>query len=421
MNKNFRQKYLVPHERVEETNRQEDRADNLRADEMPIIEENTEGGKNIASDSDVAPDTATAANSNVAPDTAIATNSDVVADTATPPPEEIPRVTAVNDNDQDQPASNNVTSSEGPPIRDESEPESPMVKPSLDNAASDAASETDSDAASEEAENLYRGFGDDNSDEAYRYEVNYCGYHLKRVEELYGQDDRTGSEWAEFERLRAAFFRDDSPYFRSWVNLLSQGRHDVYCWTDFRTIHPIHVAALHGLTSLVKKLIVDGIDLTQSTNIGDDPLILALQYYRSTQGDEKSYNNSINLLEVLLESGADVNAINAVSSEPAFFRLFYYNPTLEVVQLFLSHAADLSVTDDWNFTILHLFCAICDKADVLEELLNHGAQLDALDQSQRTPLHSILSRFSEVPLELLKILIRAGANVNSEDDYSRRK
>ncbi|KAJ4355542.1 uncharacterized protein N0V89_003559 [Didymosphaeria variabile] len=328
----------------------------------------------------------------------------------------------VNEPKQDRPASvegsaseSNVTSEEA----GESSADTSSVKPE-DDAASDAASEDSDDVA--DIDYMYSSTEDDGA-QLYRYEVTYCAHHLRRVEELFETEDRTSPEWWEFEALRTTFFQDGSPYFRSWVNLLNQIRYGELSWIDdVHTIHPIHVAASNRLTSLVKQLLRDGADLTRLTDEGYTPLDFAIEYYAGAQKDlDNWYANSIELFKVLLEAGANVNAISIRMSRAPFYQLFYYNPSLEVVQLFLDHGADLhKQASDSRSSILHVFCSVCDNADVLRELLRRGAKLDAVDQAKETPLHSLMQRFEGVPVELVEILIEAGANVSDEDDLSQQ-
>lgn len=101
-----------------------------------------------------------------------------------------------------------------------------------------------------------------------------------------------------------------------------------------------------------------------------------------------------------------------------------YNPSLELVQLFLQYGADIFKRGTfWKSSILHVFCASCDQADVLKELLERGAELEALDSVKETPLHWLMSRFQNegVPVDIVKILIDAGVNVNAEDEASERE
>ncbi|KAL1604963.1 hypothetical protein SLS60_004504 [Paraconiothyrium brasiliense] len=401
-NETFRQRYLVPFERTELKRNFEGRPDGYEKDE-----EIQEGMENKNSD----------------------TESGVHTDMPTKSPDDDHLASQEYDNGSDDngpkqdkstsvegsASESNVTSEKGA----EGSEDASSVKPD-DDAASVAASEDSDDMA--EFDYIYSPTEDDVA-QLYRYEVAYCAYHLKRVEELFRPEDRTSPEWWEFEALRTTFFQDESPYFRSWVNLLNQIRYGELSWIDdIHTIHPLHVAASNGLTSLVKKLLADGADLTRLTDEGYTALDFAIEYYGGAQKDRDNwYTNSMDLFQVLLQAGANVNAVSVRQSRAPFYKLFYYNPSLEVVKLFLDHGADLhKQSSDSKSSILHVFCVVCDNADVLRELLRRGAKLDAVDQAKETPLHCLMSRFESVPVELVEILIEAGADVNAEDDYSQQ-
>lgn len=401
-NEAFRRKYLLPFERVELKETFKTRPGGYETEEEdPAVAEKT--------------DTSKAAGVDV---TASASDTELVS----------PEVDGhdPNSTDTSQVRPTDVGGSEAeiasnPISAGETSDNSPLAGTDHD-AASDAGSEDSDDDVDI---NYDYSSTEEDTTKPYRYEVNYCAYHLKRVEELFGPDDRVGPAWTDFEASRAAFFRDDSPYFRSFVNLINQVRCGALSWVDdVKTIHPLHVAASNGLTSLVKQLLEgDKTSVTRLTDEGYTALDFAMEYYDGAQKDRDSrYDNSIDLFKILLDSGADVNAVSRRRGRAPFFILFYSNPSLEVVRLFLDHGADLlKTTKEWKSSILHVFCGVCDNADVLRELLDRGAKVDALDQGKETPLHALMQRWESVPAELVKILIEAGADVNAEDEHSQRR
>lgn len=409
-NENFRQKYLVPFER---------RTLKRTFEDQPGGYETDDGTQDDKEPEDTGKESATSIEND-------ATASGDSPDAAQPASEGDIDATNSNEFSQAQPASDESPTTETDTTSQDDPLKATDASPAQtdEDAVSDVASEADSDAGLDEAENVYAGGVEDDHAQLYRYEVNYCAYHLKSVEELYKPEDRTGADWEEFEALRTAFFQSTSPYFRSWVNLINQIRYGSLSWVDdVETIHPVHVAAAYGLTSLVEKLIADGADLAQLTDEGYTPLDFAIEYFGGAEKDRDPwYQNSLDLFKVLLEGGADSNAVPVRQRRAPFYRLFYYRPGLEVVQLFLKNGGDIFKTGSaWKSTILHNFCSVCDNADVLRELLDRGAKLDAVDQLRETPLHSLMQRYDSVPVELIKILLDAGANVNAEDDLSQRK
>lgn len=305
MNESFRQKYLIPFERTK-----------LRG----MWENSPHGFQAGEENQDAKPSEQNAIETEISSEAKIVDEEGVVS----------PKTEAETPKDQDD-------TQEHPNVAEEIEPESITAQGNDESAAeevdpakaqsdadTDVVSDVDSDLAFDEAEQPYFVAEDDNA-QSYRYEVMYCAYHLRRVEELFGPEDRVGPEWTEFENLRIAFFQNDSPYFRSWVNLVNQIRGGILSWVDdTESIQPTHAAAAYGLTSLMYKLITDGADLTLLTDEGYTALDYAVEYYGGVKKDEKYwYENSLNLFKVLLEGGADVNAIPVRARVAPFYRLFW--------------------------------------------------------------------------------------------------
>lgn len=354
MNENFRKRYLLPYERIKLKNSYSERPHGFQTDEK--IEEPQEDGQESANaeklqdvtvekEADVHPPEEAGHDSEDGDNAKnlLKENTEIIQN----PPEVRARSDPEDNKTTDIPSADGVESDlEGNVITKDLPEEEAAGNDSNDKqdtqgiedasedaakdnaeggADSDVASEVDSDAALDDAAQPNDINAEDDRTRLYRYEVTYCAYHLRRVEELFEPSDRTGPEWEEFEALRIAFFRDTSNSFRSWVNLINQVRNGILSWVDdVQTIHPTHVAAAYGLTSLMHKLIADGADLAQLTDEGYTPLDYAVEYYNGVKADdEKWYNNSLRLFRTLLESKADVNAIPVRTRISSFYRLFW--------------------------------------------------------------------------------------------------
>lgn len=68
----------------------------------------------------------------------------------------------------------------------------------------------------------------------------------------------------------------------------------------------------------------------------------------------------------------------------------------ETVQLLIKHGADVSVQDKNRSTPLHL-AAFSGSSENVRLLLEHGADATVLNGSQRTPLHLASSEVSATP------------------------
>ena len=81
----------------------------------------------------------------------------------------------------------------------------------------------------------------------------------------------------------------------------------------------------------------------------------------------------------------------------------------ETVQLLINHGADIHIRDESRSTPLH--CA--RNAETVQLLINHGADIHARNQSQSTPLHLASSRENA---EIVQLLIENGADVHARDE-----
>lgn len=119
----------------------------------------------------------------------------------------------------------------------------------------------------------------------------------------------------------------------------------------------------------VRAFIIHGVDVLAPDETGWPAILIAAKY------------GSINALRILIEAGGDVNAHNAA-----------------------------------GFTALHL-AAKYGELGVAELLLNNGAQIDCpAGKSRQTPL---LSATRSDHLELVKLLLERGADINACDAYNQ--
>jgi hypothetical protein len=274
---------------------------------------------------------------------------------------------------------------------------------------------TVADSDVDQADPMWGPF-DSKPPEEFRYEINYCHYHLTKVEELWESEDRQGSAWDDFESLRDAFFQDESVFFQSWSNLMEQ-----VPWGWSWPSQALHCAARLGLTSLVERLVTKGADISKRNN-GENALDYAIQYYAGAKEDEVSNLNCLRLFETLLRAGINVNMRGEKGGfEFLTFRfLLVQNAEIDAVELFLKYGADAkAINDGTSISVLHTCVQFCEKAEVLKAILSGGADPNAKDGNGETALHHLMQR-SKVPEGFLQQLLDAKANVNEEDLSSQR-
>jgi len=112
--------------------------------------------------------------------------------------------------------------------------------------------------------------------------------------------------------------------------------------------------------------------------------------------------------EVLLEHGADVNALANYRVTP-LHRAAGGKDSYRLVELLLKNGANVNARTNYNTTALHeaMFYAAQNDGKIVKLLVNHGADVNGQDNLGHTPLHGI--RGGNV--ELASYLIGQGADV----------
>ncbi|KRT84307.1 Ankyrin repeat-containing protein [Oryctes borbonicus] len=83
--------------------------------------------------------------------------------------------------------------------------------------------------------------------------------------------------------------------------------------------------------------------------------------------------------------------------------------------MLLDARADINARNHKHQTALHM-AALSQSTEILEVLLKRGADPNAADANDRTPLHGAIVKFSRT-CEPAKLLLNAGANVNKPDAF----
>ena len=153
----------------------------------------------------------------------------------------------------------------------------------------------------------------------------------------------------------------------------------------------------HGdIESLESYLNSPEVDLTVKDSIGETPLHVAVE------------NNNYQIVQLLLEHGADVNILDDYNDTPLHLASAK-DLNISIVQLLLEHGADVEIRENRNGdTPLHL-ASYNGNYQIVQLLLEHGANVDSRDFEENTPLHqasinkhySIVHFFSDIMLTLI--------------------
>ena len=121
---------------------------------------------------------------------------------------------------------------------------------------------------------------------------------------------------------------------------------------------------------------------------------------------------SIESLNELISHGAHVDAVNDIGETPLLTAC--KAGQTESVSLLLKLKADLSIANIDGYTSLH-FAAVADcSADTVLQIIEYGADVNAVDKRNRTAL--LLSCLNVNSCSIVKILLAAGADPIIADD-----
>lgn len=115
--------------------------------------------------------------------------------------------------------------------------------------------------------------------------------------------------------------------------------------------------------------------------------------------------------EMILDSGFDVNSGN-------FLNLASYRGMTEMVKFLISRGADINTAGSCAERSPIMDAASSGKKDIVEILINCGANLDLQDEYGDTALN-LSFRYSDLRDDVVKMLILAGADVNKINKQNR--
>ena len=137
------------------------------------------------------------------------------------------------------------------------------------------------------------------------------------------------------------------------------------------------------------------VDLEEKDEDGNTPLYVATMF------------NNTRFMKKLIDAGANINSKNNQKKTPLHYAAAYKK--IETVRLLVSEGANLEAKDKNGYTPLHQ-AVFMRKGDSIEYLIENGADVNARTKNGVSILHTSVTYRSYI--ELVRMLIEAGANVN---------
>ncbi|KAF5642564.1 ankyrin protein [Fusarium sp. NRRL 25303] len=178
---------------------------------------------------------------------------------------------------------------------------------------------------------------------------------------------------------------------------------DVIDVQDRQKRTPLHLAALHGHSTVSKQLLKSGAKTNGQAVDGDTALHFAV-----LQGHQ-------NIMKYLLERDSNlINIADGQSHTPLFSAVF--RGSSSAVKLLLDRRAGLKALDTYGNSVLH-HAVNTEKSSVIKLLLDSGSDVNRQNAQGRTPLHlAIVGDHSSA----VKALLERRSRTDIADNLGRR-
>jgi len=163
---------------------------------------------------------------------------------------------------------------------------------------------------------------------------------------------------------------------------------------------------------IVRLLLEFGADVNATAEYRSPALLVAMQ----------SHEVNLDLVRVLVEAGADVNARDKSYNTPLNSAFRWNQDVLSVVELLLAHGADVNARTEQRRTpldraVLYLASPAIDHVRLIETLLRFGANPNPPRRDEEDPGPPLCTVVRSGNIRIVRMLIEAGADVNAADRW----
>ena len=182
---------------------------------------------------------------------------------------------------------------------------------------------------------------------------------------------------------------------------------------------PLHVASQCGNAKVARLLLEHGADIHVRNKTDQTPqnLLLAMRSNKLPDGND---DDDIDTIRFFLEPGADVDAVD--NNHSTLLHRASYHGNVKFAQLLLERCANINARNKKGHTPLHrVLVGLNDDFgasyfDTVRLLLEHGADVDALDDARWTPLHVASENCCA---KATRLLLEYGASVHFQNNQGQ--
>lgn len=171
---------------------------------------------------------------------------------------------------------------------------------------------------------------------------------------------------------------------------------------------PLHIAASFSTFEVIEKLIAHGANINIKDHLGN-----TLLHQATLRRDD----HAMKIVDLLIQKKLTVNAKNNTGNTP--FLHASGNSTIEVVTKLIAHGADINAKNRLNETALHRAISHNNNANNALKFVNlfisKKLAINAKNNDGTTPLHLAVATSR---IKIITKLLAAGANVNAKDNQN---
>lgn len=200
--------------------------------------------------------------------------------------------------------------------------------------------------------------------------------------------------------------------------MLKHGNFDINARERKALRTPLHIAVMRCDIDAIEVLLENGADVNAIDNEQNTPLYCAVECRHDINGiDNNDNSNYIDVITLLLDSGADINDADR-NERSILYRAFQYTDT-KLIDLLIKYDANINAVNDYGNTILQgMLYWLSFETGTLELLIKYGIDVNNRNRIGFTILHYLAIEYEcdrknyyrNGFLNAIKLLLKHGAD-----------